>query len=87
MRRGSFCEWNYHETLKDGTVRRRGPFYKITWKDKANKTVSLTAPKDQKEHMQAEVARYQRLRKLADEYAGVCERISVLTEQGKTAPL
>ena len=87
MRRGSFCEWGYHGTLKDGTVWRRGPFYKITLKDKAGKTVSLAVPKDQKEHMRAEVARYQRFRKLADEYAEVCEQIALLTGQGKTAPL
>jgi hypothetical protein len=83
MRRGSFGEWCYHQTLKDGTVRYYGPFYKITRKDKANKTVSVTVPQEKKEQMQADVAQYQRFRKLADEYAEVCEQISIL--QGKTA--
>jgi hypothetical protein len=83
MRRGSFCEWHYNETLKDGTVRERGPFYKITSKE-GGKTVSLTVPKDRKEQMQAEVDNYQRFRKLADEYADVCERILILAEQDTT---
>jgi hypothetical protein len=82
MRRGSFCEWHYNETLKDGTVRRRGPFYKITSKGGKNKTVSLTVPKERKEQMQAEVENYRRFRELADEYVDVCERIAVLSDRG-----
>jgi hypothetical protein len=84
MRRGSFCEWYYNETLKDGTIRKRGPFYKITSKDSKNKTVSLTVPKDRKEEMRTETDNYRRFRELADEYAVVCEQISILAGQGNT---
>jgi hypothetical protein len=80
-----FARGTNKQTLKDGTVRQRGPFFKITSKDGMNKTVSLTVPKDKKEYMRAEVENYQRFRKLADEYADVCEQISVLTEQGQSA--
>jgi hypothetical protein len=83
MRRGSFCEWHYNETLKDGTVRRRGPFYKITSKGEKNKTVSLTVPKERKEQMQTEVENHRRFRELADEYADVCERIADLSGRGR----
>ena len=83
MRRGSFCEWHYNETLKDGTVRRRGPFYKITRKNSKNKTVSLTVPKERKEQMQKEAENYRRFRELADEYACVCERIAILLPESK----
>jgi hypothetical protein len=84
MRRGSFCEWYYNETLKDGTIRKRGPFYKVTSKDSKNKTVSLTVPKDRKEEMREETENYRRFRRLVEEYADVCEQISILAEQGDT---
>jgi hypothetical protein len=85
MRKGSFCEWYHSQTLKNGTVRQRGPFYKITSKGSKNKTISLTVPKDKKEQMQAEVENYRRFRKLADEYVDVCEQISILSEREKPA--
>jgi hypothetical protein len=52
MRRGSFNEWRYRTTLKDGTVKEHGPFFKITRKDKNNKSVAATVPKSEIESSQ-----------------------------------
>jgi hypothetical protein len=78
MRRGSLSEWTYDKTLKDGTVKQRGPFFRITRKDGNNKTVTTPVQKASLDYFRKEVDNYRKFRKLADEYAEVCEQISVL---------
>jgi hypothetical protein len=79
MRRGSLTEWSYNRPLKDGTLKERGPFYKLTRKDENNKTVGIAVPKAELDYYKQEVANYQQFRSLTDEYAEVCEQISAIT--------
>jgi hypothetical protein len=85
MRRGSFNQWNYRTTLKDGTVKEHGPFFKITRKDKNNKSVATTVPKAELDYYKQEAANYKMFRELSDEYAEVCEQISILSHADEDA--
>ena len=44
MRRGTFNEFYYNETRKDGSEARRGPFYNVTTCGEKNKTKSRSVP-------------------------------------------
>ncbi|MDR0882451.1 MAG: hypothetical protein LBP55_07900 [Candidatus Adiutrix sp.] len=79
MCKGTFNEIYYNSTLKDGSVRKRGPFYNLTMKEKG-KTVSRAVPKAEVEKTRQEVANYQLFRRLSDEYIEVCEQISTITQ-------
>ena len=78
MRRGTLNEFYYNSTLKDGTVKKRGPFYNITYSGN-RKTVSKSVPKKDVERMKEETDNYKRFRELSDEYVDVCETIALLT--------
>ena len=79
MRRGTLNEFYYNSTLKDGTVKKRGPFYNITYSGKDKKTVSKSVPKKDIERMKEETDNYKKFRELSDEYVDVCETIALLT--------
>jgi len=79
MRRGTLNEFFYNSTLKDGTVKRRGPFYNITYSSKAKTTVSKSVPKKDIEQIREDTENYKKFRELTDEYAEVCEMIAVLS--------
>jgi len=81
LRRGTLGEWSYTQTLKDGTVKKRGPFYRITRKNESNKTVSTPVPKAELEYFSHEVENYHKLRDLTDNLAEVCENISIMAKQ------
>jgi hypothetical protein len=80
MRRGSFNEFYNNERLKDGAIARRGPFYSITSRGATGKTSTVSVPKTDAERIKAEVENYHKFRDLADEYARVCEKLSLLGE-------
>ena len=78
MRRGSFNEFYYNETRKDGSLARRGPFYNVTVAGKKNKTKSRSVPKKDAERVKAEVENYRKFRELTEEYIDVCDQHSSL---------
>ena len=79
MRRGTLNEFYYNSTLKDGTVKRRGPFYNITYTGKDKKTVSKSVRKKDIEQIKGDTENYKKFRDLTDEYAEVCEMITILS--------
>jgi len=85
MRRGSFNEFYYNETRKDGSVARRGPFFNVTVAGDKNKTKSRSVPKRDADRVKAEVENYRKFRELSEEYIDVCENISVLTHNDDEA--
>ena len=58
MRRGTLNEYYYNSTLKDGTKRKRGPFYNITYSGENGKTVSKSVPKKDIEQIKQETTNY-----------------------------
>ena len=82
MRRGTLNEIYRDQTLKDGTIAKRGPFYNITTKAEKGKTVTTAVPKKDLEKVRKEVENYKQFRALSDEYIEICEKISLLTADG-----
>ena len=80
MRRGNLNEFYYEQTLKNGTVAKRGPFYNITVKGANGKTKSKSVSKKDVDKVRGEVDNYRKFRELSDEYVDVCEKISLLSE-------
>ena len=85
MRRGTFNEVYRKRALKDGRVSVRGPFYNVTTKGKGNKTVTKAVTKKDAARVREEVEGYRRFRALCEEYADVCEGISLLSGDGGAA--
>jgi hypothetical protein len=79
MRRGTLNEFYYNSTLKDGTVKKRGPFYNVTYSGKNKRTVSKSVSKKDIERVKEETDNYRKFRELSDEYVEVCETIAILT--------
>jgi len=80
MRRGSFNEFYYNETRKDGSIARRGPYYNVTVAGEKNKTKSRSVPKKDAERVKAEVENYRKFRELSEEYVDVCEGLAVFAQ-------
>ena len=85
MRRGTLNEIYRQQTLKDGTIAKRGPFYNITTKAEKGKTVTTAVPKKDLGKVKQEVENYKQFRALSEEYIEVCEKISLLTTDGDEA--
>jgi len=80
MRRGTVNEYFYNSTLKDGTVKRRGPFFNIMVSAGGNKSISQSVSKKDVDRIKQYTDNYRRFRELTDEYADVCDKITILTD-------
>ncbi|MDR2728792.1 MAG: hypothetical protein LBB56_06630 [Chitinispirillales bacterium] len=80
MRRGTLNEYYHTSTLKDGTVKKRGPFYNITYSGENGKTVSKSVSRQDIERIRQETTNYRTFRELSDEYADICEKITILSQ-------
>jgi hypothetical protein len=81
MRKGTVSEQYNKVKRKDGRVVKNGPYFILTKKEPGGKTVTESIPGEELERMRAEADNYKSFRQLADEYAQVCEQIS-LQEHG-----
>jgi len=85
MRRGTLNEIYRKQELKSGAVAKRGPFYNITTKGKANKTITVAVPRKDAVRVRKEIDDYKRFRLLCEEYIDVCEAIALLSENDSKA--
>ena len=61
MRRGTLNEYYHTSTLKDGTVKKRGPFYNIIYSGEKGKTISKSVAKKDVEQIKHETLTFQKL--------------------------
>ena len=85
MRRGTVNEFYYNSTLKDGTIKMRGPFYNITTNGKNNKTITQSLPKKDVDQAKHDTDNYKKFRELSAEYVDICEEIAFLTHSDDEA--
>ena len=84
MRKGTLNATYKKVVHKDGDEVMKGPYYRLSCKDKKSKTLSWTVSVDEVDFIQEEVSNYRRFRQLADDYVSVCEEISLQSQaQGK----
>jgi len=83
MRRGSICEQFVETTGRDGSKRRRGPYYVYTYKEKG-KTVSrrLTSP-EQVALCRKQIQAFRRYQELTAQLLEIGEQISDLALSGE----
>jgi hypothetical protein len=84
MRKGVLNATYQNVPHKNGEVVKKGPYYILSKKSPGGKTVSQSIPLSDVPRIEQEVANYKRFRQLTDEYARVCESISLLADSDDT---
>jgi hypothetical protein len=79
MVRGSLVERYESVKHKDGETVRKGPYHTLTRTGKGGKTVSKCVSTTDVPLMRQGVDNYREFRRLADEYAEVCEKVFLLS--------
>jgi hypothetical protein len=82
MRKGVINATYQKVAHKNGEIAVKGPYYVLTRKGDAGKTVTKSIPAEDVPHIQQEVDNYKKFRVLSDEFVNVCEALSLTHADG-----